>query len=357
MRLTRVAVLGTLSACTLPPFEYEGEHVVVTSSYRVCSGTLESFDRAVERIDQRLGLDAADEPVRIAILDEAEADRLNLCDTCKTYRNGVLVVVAPHDVESDATHEMGHARVSTSDGTVPLFSEGIAVAVAPALCIPNGTPPTLDKLLNVQTSWQLGLHGYYAGGELVAWLLDTHGPARVLDFLDTLTRPEAATRASEPQFVRESYRAHFGTELDDDIFAHTRPLEQLTPEQLGCVAPRAPMQGDRIHLLADLDCDSHRVETDFRYSNRGFVNWTLEIPETSVPRRYRLLDRLPAETELKIALCVCDLNVSGQRSVWTEDSNVGANIDLEPGTYVVRWQGPLERGLELDIEIEAYDVE
>jgi hypothetical protein len=353
-----MVALGALCGCTLPPFEYEGEHVVVASNYEVCAGTLESFDRAVEHIDLRLGLEPAGEPLRIAILDNAESARLKLCDTCTAYKNGVLVVLAPHDVEKDGIHEMVHARVSRIEGnSVPLFSEGVAVAVAPALCLPNGTPPTLAALLEVQTAWDLGRHGYYAGGELIAWLLATHGSAKTLDFLRTLKRPEAATRASDEQFVRESYRAHFGTELEDDIFAHTRSPEQLTPEELGCVAPRVPWQGDRIQLTADLDCDSRRVETDFRYTNRGFVNWTLQIPEAPIPRRYRLLDPLPEGTELKIAACVCNLDVAGERSVWTGDTDVGANIQLEPGTYVVRWQGPLDHALELDIEIEAYDGE
>jgi hypothetical protein len=358
MRQARIFfMLGAMTSCTLPPFEYEGEHVVVASNYKVCSGTLESFDRAVVRIDQRLGREATDDLLQIAILGEAESDRLNLCETCRTSRNGGLVVLAPFDVEKDAAHEMVHDRVrAIRGGNVPLFDEGIAVAVAPSVCQPDGVPPTLDELLAVQTPWEFSPHGYHAGGELVAWLLDQHGPELFLKFHATLTRPEAATRASNPEFVRASYRAHFGTELDDDIFAHTRTPEQLTPEQLGCTAPTAPMQADRIHLQANLDCDSTRVETDFRRSNYGFVNWTLDVPETATPRRYRLLDRLPEGTSLKIVRCACDLDVAGERSTWTGDSNVGANIELEPGTYMVRWQGPLDDGIELDVEIEAYDA-
>lgn len=353
-----VAVCG-ISACSLPPFEYEGDHVVVASNYRVCSGTLESFDRAVEHIDAQLGLDPADEPLRIAILDDAESDQLHLCETCRTYWNGVLVVLAPHHVEEHATHEMAHARelANGRESSVPLFSEGIAVAVAPTLCPPHGPPPSLEELLMVQDPWAFDRDSYYAGGELVAWLLETHGAVRVLDFLRNLRRPEAASRASDPEFVRASYRAHFGTELDDDIFAHIRSPDQLTPEQLGCLAPPAPVQSDRIQLQATLDCDSPRVQTDFRYANRGFVDWTLDLSKVPAPRRYRLLTEIPKQTDLKIVRCMCDLNVAGERSTWSGESEIGANIELEPGAYVVRWQGPLDRGLELDVEIEAYDIE
>jgi hypothetical protein len=193
---------------------------------------------------------------------------------------------------------------------------------------------------------------------LVTWLLDTHGAKRVLDFLSTLTRPEAVAQTSDPEFVRASYRAHFGTELEHDIHAHIRDLEQLTPEELGCVAPVVAWQGDRIHLQADLDCSSDRVETDFRVSNRGFVDWTLVIPDAPTPQRYRLLDRLPADTVLKVTRCVCDLeDVGGERAAWDGDSNVGANIELEAGTYRLRWQGPVDDDIELDVEIEVYEVE
>lgn len=355
MRFFYLAVLGASMACTLPPFEYEGEHVVVATDVvgQVCAGTLRSLDRGAEYVDDRLGLERPDEPLRIAILSHDESTRLCTRSSCAKIQNGApLVVLERMDVLKVMVHETVHARLMLPRPRVALFEEGIAVALAPALCPPTGEPPDLDSLLTANSGKEFGLEDYRVAGELVAWLLAVHGSQRVLDFLRTLSRPEAVAPVSDPEFVRASYRAHFGTELDDDIHAHVRDPALLSPEQLGCVAPPAPVRDDRVHLQANFDCDSPRVETDFRYWNRGFVEWTLEVPQTASPQRYRLLDRLPAETALKVVRCTCEVDVGGERALWDDDSNVGSFVDLEPGTHVVRWEGPLDEDLELDIEIE-----
>ena len=358
--MNRVWVLATaaLAACSRPDFRFEGEHVVIATEVvdDVCAGTIESLDRMVDKVDEQLDLDPLTEPLRIGIWDFGESQEHGECTrhSCATFAYGQrLVGLRPYDVDVHALHELTHAQTRRWL-TVPLFTEGIAVAIAPTVCPPDGDLPALDPLLGVESRLEFrSIRGsYYVGGELVTWLLATHGPERVLEFLSTLSRPEAATKFAEPEFVRASYRAHFGTELDDDIHAHIRPQEQLTPEDFGCVAPAVPMQDDRIRLQVTLDCDSTRVETDFVRPGQGYVDWLLTVPET---QRYRLLDPLPPDTNLKIARCECEMEVSGERSVWDDGSNVGSSTVLEPGAYLVRWTGPLAAGIELDIAIEVDD--
>jgi hypothetical protein len=356
-----IAVVPTfylVAACSLPQFEYEGEHVVVATDVvgRVCEGTIERLDRGVEHMDQQLGLPSTAERVPVAIIDHSDLYAL-----CKNGRGGCayaweLAVVVPGRFESSVLHEMAHVRVGhRRSGSVGLFQEGIAVALSPAICRPSGELPTADELLPISSGRDLDSLGYYLGGELVAWLLETHGPEQFTSFVQTLERPEALRRSSDPEFVRASYRSHFGSELDEDLHTHLRDPKQMSPESLGCVAPQASWSGDRVRLQADLRCDSARVQNNFVLADQVYVDWTLLVPETQTPRRHRLLDRIPDDTWLEIRPCTCDLDSARARVKWTSETGAGASVVLEPGGYLVRWRGDLDGDAELDIVIESYD--
>lgn len=359
---TLVSVICLVTACSMPPFEYEGEHVVVATNVveQVCAGTIDRLDLAVEHINEQLGWSQTDERVPVAILELSDAWKL--CGSRTTacaalYREQPIAVLAPHQFEHAATHEVAHTRLKRRpSGGVPFFGEGIAVALAPASCRPDRVEQLkATELLMTGDSLDLGARGYYLGGELVTWLLDKHGPERVLSFLATLQRPDALTQMSEPEFVRASYRAHFGSEFDDDLHAHIRDPDQIAPEDLGCVAPEARWKGSRVHLQADLDCSSTRVQNNFPFPDRVYVDWTLEIPESETPRRYRLLGNIPDDTWLEIRPCTCSLHNARREVEWTANTTIGASAKLGPGTYLVRWHGALDGDAELDVVIESYE--
>src|SRR5690606_7653822 len=155
------------------------------------------------RVDERLELDPNADPLQIGIWDFDESQGHGWCPrrSCATYVHGEWIIgIRPTSVDVHALHEIAHAR-TWSWFTVPLFTEGLAVAIAPTVCPPESDLPDLDQLLNVKSSSVFIHSTYYVGGELITWLLATHGPERVLEFLSTLSRPEAATKFAEPEFI------------------------------------------------------------------------------------------------------------------------------------------------------------
>lgn len=355
-------VFALATACSLPPFEYEGEYVVVGTNVveQVCAGTIDRLDHGVARIDEKLGRPQTQEWTPVAILELSDAWKLcgsRVVSCAHMYGGQPTAVLAPHTFEGAAIHELVHARLGRrASGSVKLFEEGIATALAPAECRPAHVESlTATELLSTGDPLDLGRRGYYLGGELIAWLLEKHGPEKVLSFLATLQRPDALTQMSEPEFVRASYRAHFGSEIDEDLHAHLRDPDQLSPEDLGCIAPEAIREGDRVRLQANLDCDSPRVQNNFPFPDQVYIDWTLTVPETDTPRRHRLLDNLPDDTWLEIRPCTCDLDDARSKVEWTGNTKTGASAELEPGTYLIRWHGDLDGDAELDILIESYE--
>lgn len=352
--LTLVAVVG----CQDFDYEFEGRYVVVGTDVvdRVCEGTLAELDRDVEFIDEQLGFEHPSTRIKVAVVNAVDAGehcgRLGV--SCAwTHLEGGSVFIRAQEYERGRAHELTHIRVGdeANPSSVRLFLEGIATAFQPAMCPPKHELPSADELLAAKSSRDLGDGGYYLGGELVAWLLDTYGSERVLAFMDDLRRPDLTTLRTEPEVVRALYRQHFGREFDDDIHAHMRDPDSLTPAQVGCVAPAVPREDQLLRLQAELSCDSDQVQNDFRVPGRGFVEWTLDVPEIG---RYQLLDKLPADTWLAIEPCTCDLypiSLKSPEVSWGEETHVGASAELPPATYLVRWYGPYDRGAELDIEI------
>ena len=351
-------LLLTLAGCEPDgvAYEFEGRHVAVGTSVvdRVCEGTLAQLDRDVEFIDETLGFAHPSERIRVAVLTGVEAgESCGLLGVSCAHYIGERTSIRAAQFERAQLHELTHVRVyaAANPGTLPLFFEGIAVALSYAGCEPEGEWPTADELLAAKSSEDILGDGYYLGGELVAWLLETQGPTRVLAFMDTLRRPDMTTRVTEPEVVRALYREHFGSELDFDLYAHLRDKTSLSPALLGCVAPSIPVEGELLHLRAELDCGSDRVQNDFRLSGRGYVEWTLEVPEDA---RYRLLGEVPEETWLAVVPCTCDLypiSLKKPEVSWSSDTVVGAYAELEAGTYLVRWYGPYDHGVTLDLEI------
>lgn len=360
LRSPPLLLLLTLAGCELVDYEFEGRYVVVGTPLvdRVCEGTLAQLDRDVEFIDDTLGFEHPSTRIGVAVLATLEAkegcdDHLYISCAYHWLGQGRTVIRAG-SFEDARVHELTHVRVSdaANAGTVRLFLEGIAVALEYAQCEPeDGEWPSADELLAAKSSRDLGGKGYYLGGELVAWLLETHGPERVLAFMDELRRPDLTTYTTEPEAVRQLYREYFGSEFDVDLYAHLRDKSSLNPALLGCVAPNIPREGERLHLQAELACASEQVQNDFSVPGRGYVEWTLEVPETE---RLRLLGELPEGTWLAIVPCTCDLYPIGLRGPevsWSGETLVGASAELEAGTYLVRWYGPYDRGSVLDLEI------
>jgi hypothetical protein len=351
----------------LPPSE-EGERVLLGSWLvdRVCAGTIAEIDAELTRAEDELGLGRHPEPVAIYVDDSEE-----LAKHCQEGERSCRVEGAsPGEIhlftaayEDALIPELVGDRLAYTFASEahPFFAGGLAAAHARPQCPrqQGTTLPTPDDLLLGAMSDRLGLPSAslddrrYYGGELLRWLLDTHGSAALLAFMaDT-------NLAQGPDAIRERYLEHFGASFDAEVFAHLRGVDEpLTPERSGCLAPEAPRSPDinRIELEAELDCASPRVHNDFTNASWGYVEWRLTIETVG---RYRLLEAPPEGTWLFIQACACETGPLTQQPTWpfwllVDGTYFEADVplDLNPGVYRLRWSGPLDRGAILDVAIE-----
>jgi hypothetical protein len=349
-----VLLLGFGTACEeLPPLEYESEHALVGTDQvdRVCAGTLARIDRTIEYVDGELGRETDDEPARIYIVELDE-----LIDRCDDIVSGCvlddgLVFTRPSAFDRVIGHEIVHERIARTSarGSKALLSEGIAVAFGNARAAPDEDhePPSIDAILRASGGSELAEldYGYYHAGEFTHWLIEIQGVAQVLEFM-------ADVRSSDPpDRVRKLYTEHFGRNLDEDLFRPARDDDELTRENLLCTGPELARDPKRLRfeLQANLDCDSPRVENQWVFRDRGYVEWIIDIGENDAgfwaPVRFEGDDALPANTVLEIESCR-EKQISRK---WSRTRN-GA-MELGPGLYRIRWSGPLDAKLDLDVEI------
>jgi hypothetical protein len=349
-----VVLLGGLAGCEMQAPEYQSEHALVITDHvdHVCAGTLARIDRTIESVDAQLGRETDAEPARIYIgnLDDMYDHCSQVVGGCVSYNRDVFLRWSSFD--SVLVHEIVHERVmrTAARRSKALFVEGIAEALGVPSAPPDEDhePPEVDAMLGEKGSPALVdiNRGYYHAGELTAWLLDTHGMAKVLAFMAALDPND------RPKRIREIYTAHFGSRIDDDLFEHFREDEDLTPEALECGGPELARDPERLRfrLQAELDCDSPRVENQWSARDRAYVEWTIRISEADAglwaPVRLENDGALPADTRLEVERCRREKRT---RKIWLPSAN--RVLGLEPGLYRVRWHGPFDAGLELDLEL------
>ena len=338
----------------LPPLEYQSERARVGSDVvdQVCAGTLARIDRELDQVERRLELARTRVLADIYIVepDVVAAYCRSDLEGCTQFPGGTIYVT-PRAFELLVAHELTHHRLGHDQdlvNTPRLLREGIAVAMEPSLC-PRWFPPelTANELLDTRSGPDLVQipGGYYLGGELVAWLLATHGPAEVLAWMIESKRTDRSAQ------VRQDYRARFGSDLDADLFAHLRDPATISPEEFGCIGPRAPADrsGRRVALRAKLDCDADDVQNSFLVDGAGYVEWILTIDE---PRagRYALVGEVPEWTVLTIEACRCRASI-GAEPQEALARPMQASEQLAAGTYRLRWFGQLDADLELDVAL------
>jgi hypothetical protein len=341
----------------LPPIVGEGERVrIATDAVNVvCAGTLAWADAQLDRVEQELELDGVDGSVDVYLLGAAAlAERCGPgLYSCSIAGDPAQIYVRAELYELRVVHELVHDRIAYTPaaGSAPLFDEGLAAAHARPWCppLPSWTPPSADALLDADDAAELPEHGEYLGGELLRWLLDAHGPMAVLDFMAALGDTRDAAE------IRSAYLDHFGTELDADLFAHLRALDEpLPPSQSGCLAPDAPVSSRFVgyELEAQLDCDSPLVHNDFAHPGNLYVEWTLDVDATD-GAVFGTRGYLPPNTELRIEPCACQ---QGEGTTWSSATEFVMSdwtgyfeIELAPGSYRVRWSGPPATTLELGL--------
>jgi hypothetical protein len=340
----------------LPPIVGEGERVrIATDAVNlVCAGTLAWVDAELDRVEQELLQGGIDSTVDVYLLGAtALAERCGPgLYSCSVAGDPAQIFVRAELYELRVVHELVHDRIAytPASGSAPLFDEGLAAAHARPWCppLPSWTPPSADALLDADDVAGLPQHGEYLGGELVRWLLDAHGPTAVLDFMAALGDTRDAAE------IRAAYLEHFGAELDVELFAHLRALDEpLLPSQSGCLAPNAPVSSRFVgyELEAQLDCHSPRVHNDFAHPGQLYVEWTLDVDAID-GAVFAARGTLPPNTELRIEPCACQ---QGEGTTWSSTSEFVISdwyyfeVELAPGSYRVRWSGPSGTTLDLDL--------
>ncbi|HVI03434.1 MAG TPA: hypothetical protein VM869_32285 [Enhygromyxa sp.] len=329
-------------------------HIETELVEQVCRGTIVHAESELARIEAELELAPMSEQVELRVVDPerigewcAEDDELCVIQPPRQ------VIVGAEVFDRTLTRELVRDRLARSavSSTKPMFFEGVATALTRPMCTAESSwdPPSPNELLSKTLGTSLSEEELYLAGELLRWMIDTHGPDAVLEFMATLNRSDS------PDQVRLAYLERFGSAIDLDLYAHWRPADEpLAPERAGCVAPELP-RGDsppRLIVDATFDCDSARVRNAFAEPERVFVEWTLTVDERTAGW-YRLSGELPEGVTLALGSCECRHDIG-----WTHyppGTTPWHNFDLEfgehlePGVYRVRAYGPIGSSLHYEI--------
>lgn len=344
-RARPLAIVGAallLGCSPLPEADSEGRRVRVGSDVveQICGGTLTRLDSEIETIEDRLALPHDRDRVDVFIVSDDVFEH-----HCGDEAHGCFqgpadrVILRDGTFEQSVTHELTHAVAWRQPaGWAPrFFAEGLAVALAPPYCeIPDLDPQThMDEMLASGTAYDHGRERNYVAGQLVAWLLATHGPVEVLAFMGALRQGQKSDS------IRKVYFDWFGTTLDHDIGAHERG-EPLTAREFGYLAPPVGPEAEvaAFSLTAELDCDSPRVHNDFEQPARGWVEWTLDLQDPSHGGRYTVIGDIPEGTRLEYQWATC-IDPDEPGGEWREFDEENVAYLHPERIQRVRWTGPL----------------
>lgn len=222
---------------------------------QVSRGTLVHAESELARIEAELQLGRMSEQVEVHVVDP---ERIG--EYCPEDEP-LCVVQPPRRIYVSAeryggviTRELVRDQLARSSvgSTKPMFSEGVATVLTRPTCTARSTwePPGADSLLSKTLGTSLNTGELYLAGELLRWLLDTHGPDVVLEFMATLDRSDL------PEEVRLAYLERFGSSIDIDLYAHWRPAdEEISPARAGCVG---------VEIERDPTRPRMRLEASFR---------------------------------------------------------------------------------------------
>jgi hypothetical protein len=322
---------------------------------QVCRGTIVHAESELTRIEAELELAPMSEQVEIHVVDpERIGEWCPEGDSLCVLQPPRRLYVSSGIFDRVLTRELVRDRLARSPvgSTKPLFSEGIAVALTRPMCTayPSWEPPPANTVLGQTLGTSFDNEELYLAGELLRWLLDTHGVDAVLEFMVTLARSDT------PDEVRLAYLERFGSAIDIDLYAHWRPAEaRLQPERAGCVAPEAPRDEARSRVLLNttFDCDSSAVRNDFANSNQVFVEWTLTIDEHS-DGIYYPDGELPEGVKLTISSCECEhgswTNYPPDYVFGVGEQSFAERQRLYAGSvYRLRASGPIGSSLDLEL--------
>lgn len=339
--------LPLLAGCRAAPDAWDelpaptdaGARVEVASDVtdRICAGTVARLDAEVERIESELELAATSAPYRVWFLDPERASSICGGDpSCADLRHGAVISADNFNVERQSARELTPLLLGRAGLALPpFFVEGFAGAMAWPTC----TYPLVGS--DVGSFIELLKESPYVAllaGDLVRHMLATYGTANVFDYLGLLSANSSGHE------IDVLYGAYFGTPMFNDAQAASN-LGGLFDDRY-CAAPEPPpasLGPRRLALQAELDCDSPRVQTNFDRPGEGFVEWTLR----SGSGFYRIVGELPEGSRIEIADCSC----GSLSSAFRELDPAGEELSGWP--QQLRWVGPLDAALELDVEIET----
>lgn len=308
--------------------EVSGEwvDVVLPADVEICGGTLRGYDRFVESVTDRWGVELSGWRGRVEIVSPGGRPRLSL--GCSTEAAGCAL---PSSREawiretSSGEHELVH--LITDVDSPPFFSEGLATYWGSRPFSQWTIPPELvEPLLEAHTStgllevWHLG---YNAAGGFTGRLVEDHGVERYRSFYEDLPRGASVDE------IAVAFEDVFGEPLQPQ-------LDKLSTEPM-CNQPIWACEHASSTVLpivqdGPLDCDGPEVQ--------GFDSDVLEL---HAPKQV-LQFTLEEETDVEFSMKNVDVVMMKCGECSEPEIQTGAFMDeprvysdrLLPGTWSVR---------------------
>lgn len=259
--MKRALLAGLLTACReLPEVTSEGKHVRLAADpeFELCGGTMVHIDEFVARLSAEFGIDpptGEDRPLGYWLRTDDFQDRSGCAEGTACQSRGTF-----YAWWMPANHEIVHAVLEPFGSTLPLLSEGLAVAYQglDTAYDPGTTSLNLDiaPLVAIRRSIDL-LHtknGYRRAGNYVALLIERHGPAAVLRLVSLVD-----WNASEDEIDR-AFRDALGVSLDDTLKDYERSVRYCSQQEydkklIECAAPELTWRDGRISEYRVIACE------------------------------------------------------------------------------------------------------
>jgi len=346
--LLLVVTVVTGAACHADLDEWNGEHLDYYSSPSLvaCTGTHEYVDRFVPFVAGELGVSAPTD------LEYQWLDAEYFIRKYSGKHRGFARRRRAYSLDPFLLHEVVHT-IGSSHGLNrwPFFTEGLASAYDPWLGTGFGprwvhTPIPEDPLPDPRSemTWDAEDIFYGTAGSFVAFLLNRHGPAKFVAFVQDLPTSRNMDK------LRERFRDVYGIELDDEaeLFMVGAPCEEgSTPIRVyDCAMPEIPMQEDAWFYEKTMDCEDEDVVggTGSEKVWRSVHGVTMTLPTDG---QYALhLTTEDEDTFVQIGAC---FGCPWEPRYAAVGAGNTALVDLDAGPYYVRILSESDRAADVQV--------
>lgn len=302
-------------------------------SEELCAGSMPAIERTLVHFGSFTGLGLAPEAVQVYWVSPPLAEELCGFPSSACNPDDGVAVTPYLPVE----HELAHTYLDVHMGNgprFPFFEEGFAVALGREGA--HGMPKTtLEEATSDPWTQRLGQKHYARAGHFVDFMFREFEPEAVMDFYAGIS---GESRWSS---MKKTFSRVFGE--DYETFAERYEAEAPECGRVAwsraaeCLATPLPWKSEtQWSFETDLRCEADGVSGGVGRDNI----WTTATLEVETQGKYNLNVLWPDGFDTSVLLQRCG---PCEQAIRTNSNDlIGTSVELEPGTYYVFVERPLD---------------